>query len=132
MNDDIAKALDECAKCMEDTVKDCCKDKVNMLLSAAMTLWESISGGELPNIATNLYYAKDEDFLFQDFMNVLEEEKDTLDWYETDADDKKKGLFEELKWYLDHDECYTSSNTEALRNALSNMRYDARRAKKDE
>ena len=55
-----------------------------------------------------------------------------VDCYESDAEDKKKALFEELKWYLDHDECYTCSNTEALRNALSNMRYDARRAKEDE
>ena len=132
MSENMKKALDECVRCMEDTVKECCKDNVDQLLTAAMKLWYSVSDGELPNIASDLYYAKDDDFLFQDFVNVLEEEEDTLDWYESEADDKKKALFEEIKWYLDHDECYTSSNTEALRNALGSMRYDAKRSEEDE
>ncbi len=132
MSEIMVKALDECVKCMEDTVKECCKEKVDQLLTAAMKLWNCVSDGDLPHIASDLYYAKDEVFLFQDFVNILEEEEDTLDWYESDAEDKKKALFEELKWYLDHDDCYTCSNTEALRNALSNMRCDAKRAKEDE
>ena len=132
MSEIMVKALDECVKCMEDTVKECCKEKVDQLLTAAMKLWNCVSDGDLPHIASDLYYAKDEDFLFQDFVNILEEQEDTLDWYESYAEDKKKALFEELKWYLDHDERYTCSNTEAIKSALSSMRYDAQRAKEEE
>ena len=132
MSENIVNPLDECVRCMEETVQKCGKETVNNLLTAAMRLWNSISDGELPKIATDLYYAKDEDFLYQDFENVLEEENDDLDWYETEEDDKKRALFGEIKWYLDHDECYTCSNTEALSNALSSMRYDAKKAKEDE
>ena len=132
MSEKMVKALDECARCMEETVKKCGKGTVNNLLEAALQLWNSISDGELPKIATDLYYAKNEDFLYQDFENVLSEEDDDLDWYETEEDDKKRALFGEIKWYLDHDECYTCSNTEALSNALSSMRYDAQKAKEDE
>ena len=88
MNEDMVKALDECMKCMEDTMKECSKESVNKLLNAAMKLWNSISDGELPEIATGLYYAKDEDFLFQDFESVLSEENDDLDWYKTEDDDE--------------------------------------------
>ena len=132
MSENMVKALDECMKCMEDTMKECSKESVNKLLNAAMKLWNSISDGELPEIATGLYYAKDEDFLFQDFESVLSEDNDDLDWYKTEDDDKKKVLFEELKWYLDHDENYSCSNTEAIKSALSSMRYDAQRAKEEE
>ena len=132
MSENIVKPLDECVRCMEETVKKCGKDTVNKLLTAAIKLWNSISDGELPKIATDLYYAKDDDYLYQDYEKVLKEEHDDLEWYDTEAEDKKRALFWEIKWYLDHDECYTGSNSDAIRSALSSMRYDAKSAEEDE
>ena len=111
--------IKDCQDRINDLQENCSRDKLDALFSLVWQLWKNTARNDLPSVADELYYLKDEMFIAEDYRCIIKDAKP--EWYNELSEDVRQKVYNDVREMIDDDEFLAGANSSAIYRALDTI-----------